>query len=167
MTTLVNSLKTHLKIEWQWENFAHTRSSNQLLRINLIVCYQSLLVRWWQAACNLISLQWRHNEHDGVSTHRLLYCLLNRVFRRRSNKTSKPALLGFVWGIHRWPVNSPYKGPVSRKMFQFDVVIMRIKRYRQNSYKWIWLYKSMFGVFFKIKFNTVIVIKLENVLSQI
>ena len=27
--------------------------------------------------------------------------------------------LAFVWGIHRWPVNSPHKGPVSRKMFPF------------------------------------------------
>ena len=25
--------------------------------------------------------------------------------------------LGFVWGIHRRPVNSPHKGPVKRKIF--------------------------------------------------
>ena len=30
----------------------------------------------------------------------------------------------FVRGIHRWPVNSPHKWPVSRKMFPFDDVIM-------------------------------------------
>ena len=24
------------------------------------------------------------------------------------------------WGIHRWPVNSPHKRPVTRKMFPFD-----------------------------------------------
>ena len=34
------------------------------------------------------------------------------------------ASLAFVWGIHRWPVNSPYKWPVTRKMFPFDDVIM-------------------------------------------
>ena len=34
------------------------------------------------------------------------------------------ASLGFVRGIHRWPVNSPHKGPVPRKMFPFDDVIM-------------------------------------------
>ena len=33
--------------------------------------------------------------------------------------------LAFVRGIHRWPVNSPHKGPVTRKMFPFDDVIMR------------------------------------------
>ena len=32
--------------------------------------------------------------------------------------------LAFVRGIHRWPVNSPHKWPVTRKMFPFDDVIM-------------------------------------------
>ena len=27
-------------------------------------------------------------------------------------------------GIHRWPVNSPHKGPVTRKIFPFDDVIV-------------------------------------------
>ena len=34
------------------------------------------------------------------------------------------ASLAFVRGLHRWPVNSPHKGPVTRKMFPFDDVIM-------------------------------------------
>ena len=33
--------------------------------------------------------------------------------------------LAFVRGIHRWPVNSPHKEPVTRKMFPFDDVIMK------------------------------------------
>ena len=33
------------------------------------------------------------------------------------------ASLAFVRGIHCWPVNSPHKGPVTRKMFPFDDVI--------------------------------------------
>ena len=32
--------------------------------------------------------------------------------------------MAFVRGIHRWPLNSPHKGPVTRKMFPFDYVIM-------------------------------------------
>ena len=39
-------------------------------------------------------------------------------------KHQSTASLAFVWGIHRWPVNSPHKGPVTRKMFPFDDVIM-------------------------------------------
>ena len=39
-------------------------------------------------------------------------------------KHQSSASLAFVWGIHRWPVNSPHKGPVTRKVFPFDDVIM-------------------------------------------
>ena len=39
-------------------------------------------------------------------------------------KHQSSASLAFVRGIHRWPVNSPHKGPVARKMFPFDDVIM-------------------------------------------
>ena len=39
-------------------------------------------------------------------------------------KHQSSASLAFVWGIHRGPVNSPHKWPVTRKMFHFDDVIM-------------------------------------------
>ena len=39
-------------------------------------------------------------------------------------KHQSSASLAFVWGIHRSPVNSPHKGPVTREMFAFDDVIM-------------------------------------------
>ena len=70
------------------------------------------------------SLQWRHNERDGVSGHRRHNCLLNRLFRRRSKKTSKLRVTSLWGGIHRWLVSSSHKGPVTRKMFSFDDVIM-------------------------------------------
>ena len=59
-----------------------------------------------------ITLHWRHNDHDGISNRQPRGCLLNRLFRRRWKKTSK---------LH---VNSPQKGPVTRKMFPFDDAIM-------------------------------------------
>ena len=43
---------------------------------------------------------------------------------QRKHQSSAP--LAFVRGIHRWPVNSPHKGPVTRKIFPFDDVIMVI-----------------------------------------
>ena len=70
------------------------------------------------------SLQWRHNGCDSVSNHHPHDCLLNRLFRRRSMKHQSSAWRAFVRGIHRWPVNSPHKWPVTRKMFPFDDVIM-------------------------------------------
>ena len=52
------------------------------------------------------------NRRDGVSTHQLRDCLLNRWFRRRSKKTSKPPVTGPVWSV-----NSPYKRTVMRNFF--------------------------------------------------
>ena len=40
------------------------------------------------------------------------------------SKHQSSVSLAFVWGIHRGPVNSPHKWPVTRKMFPFDDVIM-------------------------------------------
>ena len=39
-------------------------------------------------------------------------------------KHQSSASLAFVRGIHRWPVNSPHKWPVTQKMFPFDDVII-------------------------------------------
>ena len=55
----------------------------------------------------------------------------SRLFTQRfisgadQRKHQRCASLAFVWGIHRWPVNSPHKWPVTRKMFPWDDVLMR------------------------------------------
>ena len=41
-------------------------------------------------------------------------------------KYQSAASLAFVRGIHRGPVNSPHKWPVTRKLFPFDGVIMQM-----------------------------------------
>ena len=70
------------------------------------------------------ALQWRHYGRDGVSNHQPHDCLPNRLSRRRSTKHQSSASPAFVRGIHRSPVNSPHKWPVTRKMRPFDDVIM-------------------------------------------
>ena len=66
--------------------------------------------------------QWRHKERNGVLNHRVpIVCL---TVWRRSKKLKAPTSLAFERGIHRWPVDSPHKGPWTRKMFSFDDVIM-------------------------------------------
>ena len=67
-----------------------------------------------------------HNGRGGVSNHHPHDCLLNRSFRPRSKKTSKLRVTAIVRGIHRGPVNSSHKWPVTRKMSPFDDVIMNI-----------------------------------------
>ena len=66
---------------------------------------------------HLFSLRWRHNERNGVSNHRHIDCLLNRLFKRRSKKHQSSASLTFAGRIHRWPVISPHKGPITRFFF--------------------------------------------------
>ena len=45
-----------------------------------------------------LSLRWRHNGHDCVSNHQPRHCLLNRLFGRRSKKTSKLRATGLCVG---------------------------------------------------------------------
>ena len=52
----------------------------------------------------------------------IVYSIIYSDADQRKHQSS--ASLAFVWGIHRWPVNSPHKWPVTRKMFPFDDVIM-------------------------------------------
>ena len=51
-----------------------------------------------------LTLQWRHNGRDSVSNHQPHDCLPNRLFRRRSKKTSKLLVTGLCAG------NSPRTG---------------------------------------------------------
>ena len=74
--------------------------------------------------CQIGPIQWRHNERDSVSNHHPHDCLLNNLDADQ-RKHQSSASLAFVPGIHRWPVNSPHKWPVTRKMFPFDDVIMQ------------------------------------------
>ena len=53
---------------------------------------------------NMVSLRWRHNGRDSVSNHQPHDCLLKRIFRRRSKKTSKLRVTGLCAG------NSPGTG---------------------------------------------------------
>ena len=52
----------------------------------------------------------------------IVYWTVNSGADQRNHQS--PASLAFVRGIHWWPVNSPHKWPVTRKMFPFDDVIM-------------------------------------------
>ena len=48
------------------------------------------------------------------------------------SKYQRKALLAFVKGIHRWPVDSPHKGPVMWESFSSHDVIMWYKPMRWN-----------------------------------
>ena len=73
------------------------------------------------------TLRWRHNDHDGVSITSLTIVYSTAYSDADQRKHQSSASLAFVWGIHRGPVNSPHKWPVTRKIFPFDDVIMNSK----------------------------------------
>ena len=78
------------------------------LRLHQALCSKPF--KLWVGWPVLPSLQWRHNEHDGVSNHQPHECLLNRLFRRRSKKTSKLCVTGLCAG------NSPETGEFPAQM---------------------------------------------------
>ena len=57
-----------------------------------------------------------------INSLTIVYSTVYSGTDQRKLRSSAP--LGFVRGIHRWPMNSPHKRPVTRKMFPFDDVIM-------------------------------------------
>ena len=65
-----------------------------------------------------------YNELDRVSNHQPHDCLLNVYSGVDQRKHQRSTSLAFVRGINRWPVYSPHKEPVTRKMFPFDDAIM-------------------------------------------
>ena len=85
-----------------------TRSSSAIvlshLTRDILISTQETLIFWENGLFNGSALQWRHNERNGVSTHQPHDCLLNQLFRCRSNQTSKLRVTSFCEG------NSPLTG---------------------------------------------------------
>ena len=96
--------------------------------------------------------QWRHNERDGVSNHQCLHCLLNHLFRRRSEKTSKLRVTGLCEGnppvtggfpsqrvsnaevVSIWWRHHEFISCVSdpRKYNIMDIMVQKLERYATN-----------------------------------
>ena len=88
-----------------------------------------------------ITLEWRHYGFDSVSNHQPHDCLLNVYSNadqsKHQSKHQRSASLAFLRGIHRGPVNSPHKWPVTRNMFPFEDVIMnsQIRPMHENGHR--------------------------------
>ena len=59
-----------------------------------------------------------------ITSLTIVYSTVHPGADQRKHQSS--ASLAFLWEIHRRPVNSPHKWPVTQKMFPFDDVIMAI-----------------------------------------
>ena len=77
---------------------------------------------------NRMAILWHYNDvimrtmASQITIVSVGYSTIYSGTKQRKHQSS--ASLAFVKGIHRWPVNSPHKWPVTRKMFPFDDAIM-------------------------------------------
>ena len=90
-----------------------------------------LLLRQWSQTLRWLQYKYRWFNYSDVimvamssliTSLTIVYSIVYSGTDERKHQRS--ASLAFVRGIHRSPVNSPHKGPVTRKMFPFDDVIM-------------------------------------------
>ena len=145
----ITSILSLVSYESSWDIFIHTLSLvsfvNHLdIRLFVFLVSQFIHFSTYIPSCHTfisiasllsyililmhtIPLHWRHIDHNSVSNHQPHDCLLNHLFGRRSKKWSKLRVTGLCAGNSPGPVNSPHKGPVTRKMFPFDDVIMTPK----------------------------------------
>ena len=96
-----------LRFQWCRKNKAVLGSCIKTGNITLILHYSDVIMG--TMASQIISLT-------------IVYSTV--YFGSDQRKRQSSASLVFVQGIHRWPVNSPHKWPVTRKTFPFDDVIM-------------------------------------------
>ena len=73
-------------------------------------------------------VQWRHNEHDGVSNHLCLDSSLNYLFRRSSKKASKLRVTGLCQGNSPVTDESP-----SQRASNTENVAIRWRRHTMRS----------------------------------
>ena len=87
----------------------------------------SLWVAVWHSifySAPAITLEWRNHGHMASQITSISSVSSTVYWGADQRKHLSSASLAFVRAIHRWPVNSPHKRPVTRKMLPFDDVIM-------------------------------------------
>ena len=96
-----------IEVEFKLENRPWNRCGMQLHETIVIHPCTSLTI--WKWFCDIAfvdaTLQWHHNEHKGVSNHRSINCLLNRLFQAQIKANIK-APQHLSPRIHRWLVES-------------------------------------------------------------
>ena len=98
------------------------------------ITFVSFMGQWVRAWINMCPKNYAHISRfhyddvmmgsiaSQITSLTIVYSTVYSEEDQRKHQSS--ASLAFVWGIHRGPVNSPHKWPVTRKMFPFDDVIM-------------------------------------------
>ena len=110
---------------WRWRH-----KGPLVTRHNQVCCHQIQLHSRTPLFYSLEQKKIHYNDvimsamASQITSRTIIYSTVYSAADQRKHQSS--ASLAFVWGIHRWPVNSPHKVPVTRKMFPFDDVLMTL-----------------------------------------
>ena len=108
------------KQSWGWWCETHRAHYDAIVMITLLstsISSQSTAPLFTSSTITRYPLLWRHDEHDSVSNHQPHGCLLNRLFRRRSKKTSKLRVPGLCVGNSPGPWIPRTKDQIRGKCF--------------------------------------------------
>ena len=102
-----------------WRNHPSNRYHSHRLQILLMLFTETLFPFPRPVHYNVAIMSAMVSQITGLTS---VYSTVSSGTGQRKHQSS--ASLAFVREIHWWPVNSPHKGPVTRKMFPFPDVIM-------------------------------------------
>ena len=147
-------LMTHIQITYMWYRSKMGGFDRNISEVNgiireLALCELELALEFINIfthtvkGCHSVTTIWQWpDEHysdvimstmeSRITSLTILYSTIYSGANQRKHQSS--ASLAFVRGIHRSSVNSPHKGPVTRKMFPFDDDIMLNQSARLLSY---------------------------------
>ena len=103
---------------WQWEM--------QYIQHEYRKHHWATSLPWQQLICHHYGDVIMATIASQITSLTIVYWTVYSGVDQRKHQSS--VSLAFVWGIHRGPMNSPHKWPVTRKMFPFDDVIMIVLR---------------------------------------
>ena len=118
------------------------RASGQVSSIRGM-CWSACAKSTETLRCRISGKIWHYNDvimnatASQITSLTIVYSTVYSGIGQRKQQSS--ASLSFVLGIHRWPVNSPHKGSVTRKMSPFDDVFMREEDYTRTHFNDHWL----------------------------
>ena len=130
--SVMHSFRMRLQIPWRVTT-AYDDINFMLMRFMVFTHYNDIIMS--TMASQITSLA-------------IVYSTVYSGTDQRKHQSS--ASLAFAWRIHRWPINYPHKGPVTRRMFPFDDVIIKYCLHKWNAMpKWTTCVKLITEMAFK------------------
>ena len=102
-----------------WRNCHHLLLQFSVIKMAIFRFHIDEIRHWLQSHYSDVTISAMASQ---ITSLTIVYSTVYSGADQRKHQSS--AQVAYVRGIHRWPVDSPHKGPVTWKMFPFDDVIM-------------------------------------------